>query len=472
MSNDTTTTDRQVITLPTSKVEPHPDNARKTLRDIDELTASVRSIGIVQPITVKTVNGSGTYQVVAGHRRLAAAKAAGIDVPAIVLDDQADAQAVALVMLAENEARDDLSTAERVRAVQVALDLGANLDDIATVTGVATDELTTVAKLNDTPVAVGLAERHDLTLDQALVMAEFADDKDILKALTKIAVQSPERWDHEVAWIRRRRDERLAIEQAIATYTEQGATFGTSGDLTKRSLPLRRLVNPKGKAVTEAQHAKCPHRLIVVEPEYTGGPDKVTEWCVDPKAGGHADAWAHVRTGNRQVDDGTAADTDDDETERERRSAERKQTLANNRALDVANGVRREYVTNLLGRRKVTGEVQFVMHTILNDYEVLSLLKGDTWVALTGAKAKPHSWHWRGDVAAGLLGKAPTDADRSHVAFGMVVASIESTIDKTAWRGAGDRLSDYLTFLKGTGYTLSDIEAEIVKTVKTARGKK
>lgn len=104
--------------LAVDSIEPNPDQPRKEKSDeaLEELIASIRQHGILQPIRVRQV-GPERYQVVAGERRWRAAKVLGLaDVPAVVAevdDDQAFLQA-----LVENVVREDLSAVDRARALQ------------------------------------------------------------------------------------------------------------------------------------------------------------------------------------------------------------------------------------------------------------------------------------------------------------------------------------------------------------------
>lgn len=76
------------------KLCPHPDNPRKDLGDITELAESIKAQGILQNLTVVPYIGEvtgmpieGLYRVVIGHRRLAAAKLAGLkEVPCAITD--------------------------------------------------------------------------------------------------------------------------------------------------------------------------------------------------------------------------------------------------------------------------------------------------------------------------------------------------------------------------------------------------
>ena len=104
----------QMITyIKTSKIYPHKDNPRKDVGDVTELSESVKHSGILQNLTV-VPRTADTYTVIIGHRRLAAAKLAGLKtVPcAIVLMDYREQLST---MLAENMQRSDLTVFEQDR---------------------------------------------------------------------------------------------------------------------------------------------------------------------------------------------------------------------------------------------------------------------------------------------------------------------------------------------------------------------
>jgi ParB family transcriptional regulator, chromosome partitioning protein len=96
---------------------------------LDELAASIAQVGVIEPLVVKAApNG---YEVVAGHRRLLAARQCGVaTVPVIIRDDDADTARA--VMLAENLHRQDLTPVEEARAIVQARDgLGKSIGQIA-----------------------------------------------------------------------------------------------------------------------------------------------------------------------------------------------------------------------------------------------------------------------------------------------------------------------------------------------------
>jgi ParB family transcriptional regulator, chromosome partitioning protein len=108
--------DRLVHSLPVACIQPSPCNPRRRLDAIHELADSLRAHGLLQPIVVRR-HGPG-YELVAGHRRLEAAKQAGWTEIAAVVRDEPDNQAYILTLV-ENLQREDLTPKEEAAALEV-----------------------------------------------------------------------------------------------------------------------------------------------------------------------------------------------------------------------------------------------------------------------------------------------------------------------------------------------------------------
>ena len=120
------------IMIPIEQLKPHPDNPRKDVGDVTELSQSIKQNGIFQNLTV--IPDDDTYMVVIGHRRLAAAKAAGLtELPCMVVE--MDEREQISTMLLENMQRNDLTIWEQAQGFQMMLDLGETESDIAEKTG-------------------------------------------------------------------------------------------------------------------------------------------------------------------------------------------------------------------------------------------------------------------------------------------------------------------------------------------------
>src|SRR5881628_3788687 len=106
-----------LVDVPIAQIEVNPNQPRKVFdfTALDELAASIKSSGVIQPIIVRRLAGS--YQLIAGERRWRAAKQAGLDrIPAIVRD-ATDAQSIEIALV-ENLLREDLNPIETAQAYQ------------------------------------------------------------------------------------------------------------------------------------------------------------------------------------------------------------------------------------------------------------------------------------------------------------------------------------------------------------------
>jgi ParB family chromosome partitioning protein len=108
--------DRIVDSLPLSSIQPSPRNPRQHVESIAELAESLRTHGLLQPIVVRR-HGAG-YELIAGHRRLEAARVLGWTEIAAVVRDETDEQAYILTLV-ENLQREDLSPREEAAALEV-----------------------------------------------------------------------------------------------------------------------------------------------------------------------------------------------------------------------------------------------------------------------------------------------------------------------------------------------------------------
>lgn len=129
-----------VVNMPIEYLVPHPQNPRKDLGNLEELTASIKENGIYQNLTVIPVNEAvpgeePKYMVVIGHRRLEAAKRAGLqEVPCAIVRDLSETQQLQ-IMLLENMQRSDLTVYEQAQGFQQLLDFGMDIEDISQQSG-------------------------------------------------------------------------------------------------------------------------------------------------------------------------------------------------------------------------------------------------------------------------------------------------------------------------------------------------
>jgi ParB family chromosome partitioning protein len=112
-------------------IRPSPANPRERLTDIDELAQSIREVGLIQPLVVQKVPGYSGFQIVAGHRRHAAAKALGLaSVPCVIRRDMLPDEEL-LAILVENGQRADLDPIEEARALRTLRSGGLTIAEVA-----------------------------------------------------------------------------------------------------------------------------------------------------------------------------------------------------------------------------------------------------------------------------------------------------------------------------------------------------
>jgi ParB family chromosome partitioning protein len=138
--------------MPLQLIDPNERQPRRAFDDkaLGRLAESIRSRGLLQPIVVRPLAG-GRYELVAGERRLRAAKIAEFEtIPAIVrVADDGERLALAL---AENMAREDLNAVEEARACATLVDdLGLTKEEVARRVGRSRVAISNLIRLLDLP---------------------------------------------------------------------------------------------------------------------------------------------------------------------------------------------------------------------------------------------------------------------------------------------------------------------------------
>ena len=186
-----------------SSVFANPHNVRDNLgspEGVDELADSIRRYGLMQPIVVTShPTREGDFMLIAGHRRLAAAKKAGLlTIPGIFTDQfEGDGEQIA-AMLTENLHREQITAVEEARAVQAMLDLpGFTVEKVADAIAKSPSTVRRRAQL------LGAGERvldavkeKKIDLFQAEEIAKYADEPELAEKLTE-AAESGNAWRWE-----------------------------------------------------------------------------------------------------------------------------------------------------------------------------------------------------------------------------------------------------------------------------------
>lgn len=182
-----------VVNMPIEYLVPHPQNPRKDLGNLEELTASIKENGIYQNLTVIPINEEAPdeepkYMVVIGHRRLEAAKRAGLqEVPCAIVRGLTETQQLQ-IMLLENMQRSDLTVYEQAQGFQQLLDFGMDIEDISQQSGFSKSTIRRrleIAKLDQNKLKE-LSSTRQLSLKEFDALAKIKNLEARNEAMEKI----------------------------------------------------------------------------------------------------------------------------------------------------------------------------------------------------------------------------------------------------------------------------------------------
>jgi len=158
--------------LPIEQLKPGRYQPRKDMSPeaLEDLAASVKAQGIIQPIVVRPV-ADDQYEIIAGERRWRAAQLAKLDVVPCLIKEVADEAAVAIALI-ENIQREDLNAMEEATALQRLLDeFQMTHQDVAQAVGKSRTTVTNLLRLNNLePGVKTLLERGDIDLGHAKLL--------------------------------------------------------------------------------------------------------------------------------------------------------------------------------------------------------------------------------------------------------------------------------------------------------------
>ena len=171
--------------LPLEFIEPNSEQPRTQLGNIEELAASVREKGVLEPILVRQL-GPNRYQIISGERRYRAASLAGLDeIPAIELDvDDKEQLEIALI---ENIQRKDLTAFEEAEGLAVLQEkFGYTHDRISQVIGKSRTTVTETLLLNEIPDRIRVMCREaGISNKSVLVQVARAADEEAMEQVVR-----------------------------------------------------------------------------------------------------------------------------------------------------------------------------------------------------------------------------------------------------------------------------------------------
>jgi ParB family chromosome partitioning protein len=169
--------------LPIAAIQAGASQPRKSIQQqpLEELAASIKANGVIQPIVVRpvagTAGGAPGYEIVAGERRWQAAKLAGLtDIP-VVIRELSDPEAVAVALI-ENIQREELTPAEEARALQRLIgEFSLTHQEVAAAVGRSRAAVSNLIRLLDLPAeVVVLIDSKGISMGHARALLGLEDD--------------------------------------------------------------------------------------------------------------------------------------------------------------------------------------------------------------------------------------------------------------------------------------------------------
>lgn len=433
----------------------HPRNIRLQLGDVDELTASIAAVGLLEPVLVAPVEqptGRNVvrlkpYMIIAGHRRLAAAHKAGLaTVPAIVRADLDTEAKQVEAMLVENLHRADLSPIEEARGYEQLSVFDYDVEQIARKVGRSPSTVRTRLAL------VKLADREQerlhsgqLTIGQAEALLEFVDDEKAYAALADAAGSTS--WQWRLVEARQWREATKAREATEAKFKADKVKIATIKQLDNRySSGLNQLVDKTtGAKLTRAGHADCAGHRGYVDPT-TG---KASYLCTDPAKYGHCSAYDFSRSA----------------TVKKEETADRTQTNRILAALEAAGESRKAFITALVREKPPQDALPRILVSIFDeDGDLPNLDARDAMQARGLLAADERVSHV--EVLTRMIGQDARGQLNTLLAAALLQAEQYCEVSgyyrdwELVWQETGARA--HVQWLVDHGYELSDIETEVL----------
>ena len=157
--DDQPVSDGTALQIPVEKIIPNPHQPRSQMdeSELQDLAASIRQHGILQPLIVTHDDGAEHYVLIAGERRLRAAQMVGLDSVPVLIREASDMQRLELALI-ENVQRADLGALEKAEAYrQLSDEFGLSHEEIGTQVGKSREAITNTLRLLKLPETVRAA---------------------------------------------------------------------------------------------------------------------------------------------------------------------------------------------------------------------------------------------------------------------------------------------------------------------------
>ncbi|MFC4859281.1 hypothetical protein [Actinophytocola glycyrrhizae] len=446
---------------------------------------------------------SGDLVVLEGQMRtLQAVEAGRAEVPVWVQPPPAADEKTATIdriinQLGENDHRTPMTRGDVYQAYQQLRLLGLSATAIARRRSRPKRVVEDSLRVGDSELAAKAADKYDLTLEQAAVIAEFEDlgDLETAKELILTAVEKPANF---AVLAQRKRDDRVEAErfqQAEAALVEQLTAAGVTifddsiPEWTGQARVLNRLrptpEDEPGTELTAEAHADCPGDGAWIFEGYDDNDQRIPVaryGCADFRAHGHA--LSHAPAGQVEYGSGTATTlattgasdnvttdgtTDDGlselaraELEREKARIERRWVIQNNKDMDAATKVRHEWLANFARRSSAPKFARkwLAQQKLNGSYDLRRAMERGHRLAHKLLKLPEPGY---GQVS-GLIEKIENASEPKATVWDMylTLAAQEEGFQRNAWRSPSTAEKEHMSMMILLGHQAHDVERKVV----------
>lgn len=242
--------ERGFASIPVGDIDPNPAQPRRIFDDeaMEALTASVREVGLLQPVVVRSAGDR--YTLVAGERRLRAARMAGLEeIPAVIRGESDGDDADLVEALVENVQREDLSPLEEAAAYrQLIEDFALTHDQVGERVGRSRSAVSNALRLLTLPAAVqALVDEGRLAAGAARALAGLDDEAYAVHTAKRAVAEGWSVRQVEEAARARRGEEPTPRTETAASATRPAAIIDLEERLSERlGAPVR--IDMRGEA--------------------------------------------------------------------------------------------------------------------------------------------------------------------------------------------------------------------------------
>lgn len=413
-----------ITEIPLDRLHPDAANVRRSLGDLKELTRSVKGVGIIEPLIVTADDSvpDGEYRIVAGHRRHAAARDAGLtEVPCVIRTMSATERLAA--QLVENLQHSDLRPLDEAIGYLRLCELDFSVRKLAQTVGRSQKHVRGRLSLLDLPEsAQTLLDAGTISLSDAEVLLDAKDRPEVIdQVLADKANQG--RIESSLRSAMRQAEHADLRAALVAEVEESGARVLDEGD---EATPLADL------GIDEADHAGEPCHAIVIRDGYSG--PQAMAVCTDRRR--------HSKRGESEVKtERRPSRTDPDaEAAKERRRLTARRT---------------EFVSSIIGGRlPKTATIHFVLQVLLDRANSNDCGRACRSLGIEAASTEWGSPDW---VSPLVSFAGESDASLLRAGAAIAVAMAEARISPNGTPGLAVR--EYGDWLLHLGYEPEDGES-------------